>query len=245
MMNKVLYEELNPDEFRARIKSCPVAYLPLGTLEWHGEHMPLGADGIQSQGFFVKLAEQVGGIVLPKLFLGPDRRAGDLFGMDTWVGNASSGGETRETREPAQLDGSAYWVSDELFKAMIEAILTQLKRAGFRLVVAHGHGPSTLAFMKRTDEWEKEFDLRLFHCFGSPWDGEGKGIQVDHGAANETSLTMALRPELVDLNKLSPASWPVAVGGKDPRVFASQELGDEIIQLNVQRMSELIRGALG
>lgn len=48
----------------------PVAYLPLGTLEWHGPHMPLGADGIQSKELFVRVAEKVGGVVLPILFMG-------------------------------------------------------------------------------------------------------------------------------------------------------------------------------
>ena len=48
-MKKVLYEELLPEECVQRIKEMPVAYLPLGTLEWHGPHMPLGADGIQSK----------------------------------------------------------------------------------------------------------------------------------------------------------------------------------------------------
>ncbi len=40
-MKKVLYEELLPEECVQRIKEMPVAYLPLGTLEWHGPHMPL------------------------------------------------------------------------------------------------------------------------------------------------------------------------------------------------------------
>ena len=48
-MKKVLYEELLPEECVQRIQEMPVAYLPLGTLEWHGPHMPLGADGIQSK----------------------------------------------------------------------------------------------------------------------------------------------------------------------------------------------------
>ena len=69
---KVLYAELTPQEFRERLAQAPVAYLPLGTLEWHGEHLPLGSDGLQSQGFFERLARKVGGIVLPMLFLGPD-----------------------------------------------------------------------------------------------------------------------------------------------------------------------------
>ncbi len=40
---KVKYAELLPFEFRRRLAERPVAYLPLGTLEWHGEHIALGA----------------------------------------------------------------------------------------------------------------------------------------------------------------------------------------------------------
>ena len=63
-MKKVLYEELLPEECVQRIQEMPVAYLPLGTLEWHGPHMPLGADGIQSKELFVRVAEKVGGVVV-------------------------------------------------------------------------------------------------------------------------------------------------------------------------------------
>ncbi|MHC4207660.1 MAG: hypothetical protein ACYSTT_23645, partial [Planctomycetota bacterium] len=31
---KVLYAELTPQEFRDRLATTPIAYLPLGTLEW-------------------------------------------------------------------------------------------------------------------------------------------------------------------------------------------------------------------
>jgi len=61
----IFYENLTPAEFRKRISAAPVAYLPLGTIEWHGEHLPLGTDLIISRSFFAALAEEVGGIVLP------------------------------------------------------------------------------------------------------------------------------------------------------------------------------------
>jgi len=63
--HKVLYEELLPLEYLERLNACPIAYLPLGTLEWHGLHLPLGSDGLQSKGFFMRLAGRIGGIVLP------------------------------------------------------------------------------------------------------------------------------------------------------------------------------------
>ena len=74
---KVLYQELTPSEFLERLNHAPVAYLPLGTLEFHGDHLPLGSDAIQPLAFFCELAAEIGGIVLPPLFLGPDRMEED------------------------------------------------------------------------------------------------------------------------------------------------------------------------
>ena len=48
-IEKVRYSDLLPWEFRERLAAKPVAYLPLGTLAWHGEHLPLGSDAIQSE----------------------------------------------------------------------------------------------------------------------------------------------------------------------------------------------------
>lgn len=237
---KTLYAELTPAEFRERIAAAPVAYLPLGTLEWHGEHLPLGADGLQSQGFFTHLAEAAGGIVLPMLFLGPDltQEAGGrtYYGMDV-VG--MRGGP------PEQLEGSAYWIEDDLFVALLERILTNLARAGFKVVVAHGHGPSTKTFRDHIDAWSERFGLKLFHCWSEAIERD-LGVQTDHAAANETSLTMALHPDLVNMDALSKDKneWPRAIGGRDPREHASPEVGEQIIQVNVEHMTGLIRAAL-
>ncbi len=241
----VLYTELRPQQFRERLATAPIAYLPLGTLEWHGEHLPLGSDGLQSQGFFVELAQEVGGIVLPMLFVGPDRQRdtpdGPLFGMDLCLTD-----DPRHRYPTQQLAGSAYWVPDGLFHDLLRAVLTQLARAGFRIVVGHGHGPSTKAFAAGHDEWRGDLGLETLTCWGSDVDREGLGIQVDHAAMNETSLVMALRPELVDLSTL-PADakeWPVGVGGQDPRVHASRELGLRIIAMQKERLVGMLRTLL-
>jgi len=243
---KVLYAELTPQEFRQRIAAAPIAYLPLGTLEWHGEHLPLGSDGLQSYGFFIHLARKVGGIVLPMLFLGPDVMqqvdGRELYGMDT-LGEAMPQGKRYENQ---QLAGSAYWVPEETFRIIIEATLKQLRRAGFRIVVAHGHGPSTNFFKKYASQWKEKFGLETFVCWGGELDRQGMGIQVDHAAANETSLVMALRPELVQMHRLPDVSkgWPVGVSGKDPRIYANAELGHKIIELQTERMTKILRQAL-
>ena len=236
----MLYEELTPKDFLARLKEAPIAYLPLGTLEWHGAHLPLGSDGLQSRGFFTELAKKVGGIVLPMLFVGPDRsREADgktLYGMDFSI---------YDRYPQQQLPGSAYWIEEEVFSQLLESILARLKRAGFQIVVGHGHGPSTKLLQNHIADWGEKFGLKLFVCWRDD-EKDGMGIQTDHAAANETSLVMALRPELVQMENLPTdlSEWPLGTGGEDPRVHASSEKGLKIIGMQVERMAGILREAL-
>ena len=241
MSEKVMYAELTPKEFQKRLEEAPIAYLPFGTLEWHGAHLPLGSDGLQSSGFFVELANRVGGIVLPMIFIGPDRRTAadgkELFGIDICMGS--------QVYEDQQFPGSAYWVGENLLALLLENILSQLKRAGFRIVVAHGHGPSTGLFKRNIEKWSRQFDLQLFQCWRED-ESDGMGIQTDHAAANETSLVMALRPDLVRMENLDPDPdvFPLGIDGLDPRKHASPELGRKIIEIQFDRMEKLLREAL-
>jgi creatinine amidohydrolase len=243
--NLVLYEEMTPTAFRQRLARAPIAYLPLGTLEWHGEHLPLGSDGLQAKHFFERLAGEVGGIVLPMLHLGPDRkkqvRGKDLYGMDL----GSMHWEADHKYPDEQLDGSAYWISEPEFATLLEATWAQLARAGFKIVVAHGHGPSTGFTRKQAQQWQEKYGMQFFHCWG-PNDANGLGIMVDHAAMNETSLVMALRPELVHMDYLphDAKQWPVGVGGRDPRTHASAELGWKAIRLQKERMKKILIKAL-
>ena len=67
---ETLYQRLTPDVLVRRLREAPVAYLPLGTLEYHGPHLPLGSDMLQPMGLYSELAGSVGGVVLPPLSLG-------------------------------------------------------------------------------------------------------------------------------------------------------------------------------
>jgi creatinine amidohydrolase len=227
-MAKVRFAELLPHEFRKRLVERPIAYLPLGTLEWHGEHLPLGSDAIQSEELMVKCARQLGGIVMPPIFLGPDRAklADDgkmLVGMDY----------ADSTTPPRQLDGSCYWVPMGSHLSMIDAILLQLKRTGFRAVFADGHGPSRWSWVENISEREARFGLKLFGVT-KEIDQQWKS-QVDHAARNETSLMMYLRPDLVELSRLPQlrSTWPQGIAGEDPR-DATATYGKECLQKSVE-----------
>jgi creatinine amidohydrolase len=225
---KVHYTELLLHEFQKRLKEKPIAYLPLGTLEWHGAHLPLGSDSIQSEELMVACARQLGGIVMPPIHLGPDQatqgQGGQIFyGMDS----------IPDTLPPRQLEGSCYWVSDGFFKLLIDMILTQIKRAGFHAVFADGHGPSRWSWVKDIPEREARFGLKLFGVTADikrAWK-----YQIDHAGQNETSIMLALRPDLVELSKLpqDPSISPERILGKDPRQ-ATANLGKKYLDAAVK-----------
>jgi creatinine amidohydrolase len=234
MFEETPYERLTPATLEARIKATPVAYLPLGTLEWHGPHLPLGSDHLQSQGFFTQLARRAWGVVLPPLFLGPASAKTvdgiEYYGMDV---------HQKAYPHPIRLSGSAYWVPDKLFIDILDAALKQLRRTGFRVVVAHGHGPSTDLVLKNREALEKRYDLKMLTLWEDEDRDRDTGFQTDHAAANETSIMMALHPTLLHMEHLlrDPAEKPLATIGKDPRAHASPVRGQRIIAAHLSEWS--------
>lgn len=241
---KVLYQELTPAEFTSRLTKCPVAYLPLGTLEWHSTHLPLGSDGLQSQGFFERLAAEAGGIVMPMLFIGPDGYDTLINGHEYYGMDCASRFSPQGNYEIQQLQGSAYWVADSTFDNMINGIMKQLSRAGFKIVVAHGHGPSTNYIGSHAAQFKERYNLDVMNCWGN--DSSDLCLQCDHAGANETSIMMYLHPELVQMENLpsDTAIWPLGMLGDDPRTHASSRHGKDIVDFEVRKMKKIISDRL-
>ena len=70
MQPVVEYEYLLPYQFAARIEAHPLVYVPVGSLEWHGEHMALGNDAIKMHALCCEAACLGGGIVFPPVYYG-------------------------------------------------------------------------------------------------------------------------------------------------------------------------------
>jgi len=235
--DSVRYTELRPHQFRDRLAERPLAYLPLGTLEWHGEHLPYGSDGIISEGLMVECAREYGGIVMPPIHLGPDRSR-----LET-DGSILQGMDYADVTTPhRQLDGSCYWVSNGFFMVLIDAILEQLNRAGFKAVFADGHGPSRNSWCQNLKDREARFGLKLFGVdenLRPRWRS-----QVDHASKNESSLVMAFRPDLADLSQLEAdrSVWPQGVGGEDPR-DATADHGQECLRESIDALKKVLEEA--
>jgi len=59
---------MRPGQLETAGRRFPVVYVPLGLIEWHGRHLPLGNDALKAHGILVKCAERFGGVVYPPIY---------------------------------------------------------------------------------------------------------------------------------------------------------------------------------
>src|SRR5437867_258873 len=71
-MRTVEYELMRPPEIAQARARLPLAFIPIGPLEWHGPHLPMGMDGLHAHTVAVEVARRVGGVVLPTYYLGSE-----------------------------------------------------------------------------------------------------------------------------------------------------------------------------
>jgi creatinine amidohydrolase len=108
------------EEYRAAAGARAVALVPVGAVEAHGEHAPLGTDHFIAQEIALRIAERVDGLVFPRLPLGV-LDVGYVFDY---------------------LSGSV-GVRAETLTMVATDVGSQLARGGFRRVVfVNGHGPN-------------------------------------------------------------------------------------------------------
>ena len=50
------YQELRPDQLAEILRTAPVAYWPLGLLEHHGWHLPIGLDCLKAERICARIA---------------------------------------------------------------------------------------------------------------------------------------------------------------------------------------------
>ena len=216
--DQVRYELLRPAQAVARRKACPLAYLPVGTIEFHGVHNPLGLDGLQAHGVCERAARRGGGVVFPPVWYGENRashlaeanppvRDAIAGVMDLPPTNFSSGAAGPLDAEAQSLD----------YQRLLFHIYHQIRALGFTAVyVLVGHGPLRPYVALTTMVFERETGVKMDFSFATEL---VEGVVQDHGARVETGTMMALRPDLVDLSELpdGDASQIVGVSGQDPR----------------------------
>jgi creatinine amidohydrolase len=202
---------LRPDQILEEIQRCPVAYLPIGLLEWHGPHLPLGVDAFNAENAARLAANQTGGLVFPTLYWGTERERPpemlDWLGLDptSYVVGMDF---------PANSLPSLY-CSEELLALAAREQLGQITRLGFRLVVViTGHGATNqIAVLERlAAEFNGRGVIRVIVTL--PFVTNEQGVmEVGHASRIETAIMQSLHPETVRLENLPPL--PVTLKNAD------------------------------
>ncbi len=238
MPEEVRYQMLRPAEAVARRKACSVAYIPIGTLEWHGVHNPLGADTLQAEGLAVLCAQKGGGLVFPPLWYGESRLECLVEATAADRDKIAEGMELPpENFSPASFPFTR--TEQALaYQKLLQHILAEAETLGFELgVFIAGHAPlvdyARAAALLHNQRARHRKNAMLAWAFidyllvRDRYPGSG-----DHAAGWETSHVMALPPETVDLGLLPPKGTkpkPVGVGGRIPPQDATPEFGRETL----------------
>ena len=189
------YEELRPDQLEALLAEAPIAYWPLGLLEHHGWHLPIGFDGLKAERTCRRLAGRTGGVLLPVMWWG----GGGGHDVFKWT----------------------HYQREEAITSMLVETSRQLLGYGFKvLVLLAGHYPWQSFLDAHIPALRADFPEALILA-GTELSICGDAVQIrgDHAAREETSFGLALFPGLVDLGALTPdrddSIWP---GGEPPPV---------------------------
>jgi creatinine amidohydrolase len=230
--SQVRLDRLRPAEIDAAMARAPIAWIPLGALEFHADHLPNGTDGFTAHGVVTAAAERLGGVVLPWSYL--------------TIGTLAL---------PWSFRYDATLVEDALRQT-----LRQLPAHGVRLAVVHtGHGPLDLAHLIKRVCAEVEAEgiglraMGLCYLELNAALGTGLGtdwpVAVDHGSTMETSWMAALEPDLVATDRLpdDAAASIVGVYGPNPRFTVDAGHGAAQIEaaagLLAERAAAILRGA--
>ncbi len=223
-------EEWTSPEFARNIKPDTVVILPVGVLEKHGEHLPLGSDMIQPLHVLDEVCRRTGAVSAPPI----------PYGVITATRHFPGG----------------IGVSFDSMRAFVRDVLRDLVRNGVRRVmILSGHAASDhmAALQAAAQDVVDEGDLRAtvlsdYHIIYSQ---DNLPPKEGHAGMIETSRLLVHRPDLVK-GRSPPAAQrlpPYAVVRDMPRYWdgvtgdsskATKEYGEQLDRFVVDGLVKLI-----
>jgi creatinine amidohydrolase/Fe(II)-dependent formamide hydrolase-like protein len=222
----------------------------------------LGVDALDAEAVALRVAQDVGGVVFPTLYLGTAgiRTAASLEAVGLPGDQYVVGMDFPATSVPS------YYYPEEILAVTVRATLELLRRQGYRLVVlVNGHAaPNQVATLQRlAEEYTHTTPLRVLLQLAIPGYTRGQWSAA-HATGQETALMLALAPETVDQAAL-PAEGPLpsaayaivddqtlkgnptpdrTVRAEDDPRLATAAAGEERLRRCVAEVTEAVRAAL-
>jgi creatinine amidohydrolase len=236
------WHELTSDDLAAaREKAQGVAMIPIGSLERHGPHLPLGCDTLGATAVAERVAAIEPVVVLPTM-------------PYTFV-------------PQCKFQPGAINVRGDILMSHLAAVCGEIYRNGFdKIVLMHAHGgnvPMSQSILQHVLEEEKPWAVYSIPPLAGTRDVIRELIESEHyGHAGEveTSVALALFPDLCHMDRVagktwapntqldvSPANspidwiatWPEMTVGQPGK--ATREKGERIVEAWVNGIVEALR----
>ena len=192
------WEELSGEEFQAAVDKCQgVCILPIGVLEYHGPHLPLGTDMYRAYHVACETAKVEPAIVFPVL----------PFTANTECKIYPGGLVTR----------------DRLMLELLENICDEISRNGLhKIIMFSGHGGNKWFlpfFVQMMLDKNKDYVVYFLNNRGVDPDAVGGYMDIKvfrsifetetygHADEWETGEVLHIRPDLVHLEKVRNKTW--------------------------------------
>ena len=177
-MSKALYlKELNTVQVEKLLQNKAPLFIPLGTLEPHGRHLPVGTDTYCAEKIAEKLSLAFNGVVAPSV----------EYGL---------------TNVFAQTSPSSFFPI-EIYQAFMEQIVRTFYRQGFtKIIIINGHGGNKDALKPLLRKIAREAPIALsiinWWIFAEEFVKEVYNTSPGgHAAVEETAAIIYTHPELV------------------------------------------------
>ncbi len=182
----VQYELMLGREATEALAACPVAYLPIGCLERHGDHLPMGLDVLKAHKVCCEAARALGGVVFPPHFY-----AGIHLLPEKLM------------RKFTSEWGNLY--TDATAEANLAEIIRQMATIGVKVLVLYtGHYPGCQVEMvqRLAEQFNQGAAIRVVPFSEPTYLKEG-----DHAGICETSLMLYLDRSLVDMTRIGERNY--------------------------------------
>jgi len=218
---QVKYELMRGIKASEMIKKKPLGYLPIGCLERHGDHLPMGLDTIKAYGVCCLAAQVFGGVVFP-----PHHYAG--IHMMTQENIKKYTGEW----------GNIY--ADATAEKSLIDIINQFETAGLKLLVLYsGHHPTCQSeMMKRiADFYNTKNGIKII-----PF-AENMVLNGDHAGLSETSFMLYLDKSLVDMTAIKERNhlehgWPEEKSPEKASVAEGEKRTEAVLEYLEKEISK-------
>jgi len=181
------WDELTASDWNTALeKSNYTCILPIGILEKHGPHGPLGSDLIKVREWSARATQREYAVVFPDYFYGQINEAKQQYGT--------------------------FSLPSGLAMQLLEATCQEMGRNGFKkIIIVNGHGgnPQMIRYFIQNQLEKKRDYVVYFFDPKTPKEVAEKAAKMRkseasydmHGGENETSSLLYLRPDLVKLDR--------------------------------------------